>query len=299
MSNTISIPTPENFNFRMAVTGHGWYDLLPFEFDPSVGSLKYVFTSRFSGLPESIWIKAGTGGRLRVTVSDAANKQEVREVVRHILRIDEDYSDFYSVAAGYEPFEWVGAMFAGRLLRSGSVLEDLVKTLCTTNCSWSLTKKMTSNLVLNLGTKSEGGGAAFPTADELASKPETFYRQEIKAGYRSPYFVELGEAVASGRLDPESWRHSDLPTSELKKEIESVKGIGEYAADNLLKLLGRYDGLALDSWLRGGFYKKHNRARVCPDKKIEKHYSKFGMWKGLAIWCDMTQEWFEKEGNLS
>jgi len=77
----------------------------------------------------------------------------------------------------------------------------------------------------------------------------------------------------------------------LKKQIKSVKGIGDYAAENMLKLLGRYDGLALDSWLRAQFYKKHNAGRKCSDKKIDKQYSKFGDWKGLAIWCDMTAEW--------
>ena len=54
-----------------------------------------------------------------------------------------------------------------------------------------------------------------------------------------------------------------------------------------------YDGLALDSWLRGQFYKTYNKGRVCKDKKIERHYARFGEWKGLAIWCDMTEKWFE------
>ena len=98
--------------------------------------------------------------------------------------------------------------------------------------------------------------------------------------------------MASGELDVEAWLHSDLLTPELKKQLKSVKGVGDYAAENLLKLLGRYDGLALDSWLRGGFYKTHNNGRACKDKKIERHYSKFGEWKGLAIWCDMTEKWF-------
>ena len=31
----------------------------------------------------------------------------------------------------------------------------------------------------------------------------------------------------------------------MKKEIKKIKGVGDYAAENLLKLLGRYDGLAL------------------------------------------------------
>jgi hypothetical protein len=81
----------------------------------------------------------------------------------------------------------------------------------------------------------------------------------------------------------------------LKKVIKSVKGFGDYAAENLLKLLGRYDGLALDSWLRSQFYKKHNREKVCADKKIERHYKRFGEWKGLAIWCDMTERWFDEK----
>jgi len=120
---------------------------------------------------------------------------------------------------------------------------------------------------------------------------EEFYRNEIRAGYRSPYFVELAEAVAAGKLDPQTWLTSALPTAELKKEMKKVKGVGDYAAENLLKLVGRYDGLALDSWLRSQFYKNHAGGKACPDKKIERHYKKFGSWRGLVIWCDMTEKW--------
>lgn len=292
MSNTISIPTPESFNFRRVVTGHGWYDLPPFSYDEAENTLSYVFLSGVSRKPEAIILSDGGRSTLRISVSKTADDGEVKNVARHILRIDENFDDFYSTVAGNDSFTWVERLNAGRLLRSATVFEDLVKTMCTTNCSWGLTKSMTANLVTKLGKKVTGG-RAFPNAKALASKPESFYREEIKAGYRSPYFVELGKAVASGKLDPEAWLHSDLPTEQLKKEIKKVKGIGDYAAENLLKLLGRYDGLALDSWLRGGFYKKHNREKPCPDKKIEKHYKKFGKWKGLAIWCDMTEDWFE------
>jgi N-glycosylase/DNA lyase len=177
-------------------------------------------------------------------------------------------------------------------LRSPIVWEDLIKTICTTNCSWALTKKMVGNLVELLGVAASDGRKAFPTPSAMAAQPEKFYRDEIRAGYRSPYFVELSERVASGKLDVEGWLNSDLPTAELKKQLKGVKGVGDYAAENLLKLLGRYDGLALDSWLRGQFYKTHNNGRVCKDKKIERHYVKFGDWKGLAIWCDMTERWF-------
>lgn len=293
MSNTIFIPTPAGFNFRHAVSGHGWYDLLPFRYEEAAGTLSYAYTCPVSGLTEGLTV-TGEGDSLKVvTISKSTVRAGAERIARHVLRLDEDLDDFYKAVGGHERFAWVERINAGRLLRSGTVFEDLVKTMCTTNCSWSLSKIMTENIVEKLGEPAADGRKAFPTAAAIAAVDEEFFRKEIRAGYRSPFFIELANSVAGGSLDPESWLTSDLPTAELKKEIKKVKGIGDYAADNLLKLLGRYDGLALDSWLRAGFYKKHNREKKCTDKKIERHYRKFGKWQGLAIWCDMTEDWFE------
>jgi hypothetical protein len=106
---------------------------------------------------------------------------------------------------------------------------------------------------------------------------------------------ELAEQVAAGALDVEGWLHSELPTAELKREMKRVKGVGDYAAENLLKLLGRYDGLALDSWVRAKFTRTHGSGRACSDKKIARHYSRFKAWQGLALWCDMTRDWLDEE----
>jgi N-glycosylase/DNA lyase len=157
-----------------------------------------------------------------------------------------------------------------------------------------MTKKMTANLVEKLGEPAaKNGKRAFPTAAAMANQSVGFYKNEIRAGYRAPYFKELAEKVAAGELNPEAWLHSDLPTRELKKEMKRAKGVGDYAAENLLKLVGRYDGLALDSWLRAQFYKKHNAESVCGDKQIESHYERFGAWRGLVMWCDMTRRWID------
>ncbi|NNE65938.1 MAG: hypothetical protein HKN33_05170 [Pyrinomonadaceae bacterium] len=168
-------------------------------------------------------------------------------------------------------------------------IEDLVKTICTTNCTWSLTKMMTTNLVEKLGGKSDKRTRSFPTAHQMASKSGSFFEKEIRSGYRGPYLLELAESVASGKFDPESWLESELTTDELRKEMKKIKGVGNYAAENLLKLIGRYDGLALDSFLRSGFYTHHNRGKRCSDKKIERFYSDFGKWKGLVIWFDIVR----------
>ncbi len=291
MSNTFSIPRQDNFELCQTIEGHGWYDLAPFEYDAGLGTIRYAFADE-NGSTVSLSISESKG-RIRVEpVGPNATNKRTERVIRHILRMDEDYADFYSRLRSDEAFAWVERRKAGRLLRSATVFEDLVKTMCTTNCSWGLTRIMVANLVEHLGQKAPDGKKAFPMADALAERTPDFFRSEIRAGYRSPYLHELGVSVASGKLDPESWLRSDLPTPELKHEIMNVKGIGNYAADNILKLLGRYDGLALDSWLRSGYFKKHNRGKTCTDKKIEKHYRKFGEWQGLAIWCDMTESWF-------
>lgn len=285
--NTFQIEVPNTFSFRATVYGHGWSELAPFELDVERWRLNTVF--RISPGEAVAGVISEENGRLKTELArPVSTLDSIISDVRHMLRLDDDLSGLYEIIAEDERLRWMNEKRAGRLLRSATVFEDLVKTICTTNCSWALTKKMVGNLVEKLGAPAIGGGNAFPTPQAMASVSDEFYRSEIKAGYRSPYFAELAEAVASGKLDPEAWLTSGLSTDELKKEMKAVKGVGNYAAENLLKLVGRYEGLALDSWLRSQFYKNHNNQRICADKKIERHYKKFGPWRGLVIWCDMT-----------
>jgi 3-methyladenine DNA glycosylase/8-oxoguanine DNA glycosylase len=99
--------------------------------------------------------------------------------------------------------------------------------------------------------------------------------------------------VAAREIDVESWLTTDMPTDLLKREMKRIKGVGDYAAENMLKLIGRYEGLALDSWVRAKFSRMHNKNRAADDKKIARHYSRFAPWQGLALWCDMTRDWLE------
>ncbi len=282
---------PAKFDFIRTVQSHGWFDLLPFEFDEERAKLSFVAGS---GVGTFVKCSVADGGETITVevVGDEVNRAEIERQVRHILRLDESFELFYGMLEADKVLHWVPSRSSGRLLRSPTVFEDLVKTICTTNCSWAMTKIMVTNLVEKLG-EPVGNRRAFPTPEVMASVPLEFYKDEIRAGYRSAYFVELAGRVAAGELLPEGWLTSVLTTAELKKEIKQVKGVGDYAAENLLKLLGRYDGLALDSWLRAQFYKKHCAGAACDDKKIAKHYHHFGEWKGLAIWCDMTEDWFE------
>jgi len=293
---SLTIRVPEGFDLARTARSHGWGGLLPFE-QGDDGSLLRVLDYGGDAGPLTIVVSAARGG-LRVGLSRPPGAGERRRVVRnvrHMLRLDEDLTDFYAATAREPEFAWVARDGAGRLLRSPTVYEDLVKSLCTTNCSWALTLKMVSGLVGGLGREGADGRRAFPTPEAMAAAPVEFYREVARAGYRAPYLKELAVRVAGGELDPESWLDSGLPTPELRREMKRVLGVGDYAAENLLKLVGRYDVLALDSWVRAKFARKHNSGRPCPDSKIARRYARFKEWRGLALWCDMTRDWFPAE----
>ncbi|MGA9406339.1 MAG: hypothetical protein WBW71_04320 [Bacteroidota bacterium] len=167
--------------------------------------------------------------------------------------------------------------------------------ICTTNCSWSLTEVMIKALVTKLGTHIHNDVYSFPSPEVMASCSESFLRKEIRCGYRAPYLLELSKKIAGGKLNVEKWRTSQEPTEELFKQVRSVKGVGEYAAGNILKLLGRYDYLGLDSWCRGKFYELFKKGRKVKDSTIEKYYAPFGKWRGLFLWMDVTKDWYTKE----
>ncbi len=290
----IILTTPREFNFKRTVISHGWCELPPFQIDRENWALSRVLDLKNTA-PVTLTINSNKRA-LKITpsrrISQTAVKQVVKDV-RHMMRLDDDMGDFYRLVTDHEGFEWIPTQGAGRMLRSPTVFEDLVKMICTTNCSWALTEKMVAGLVENLGRAANDGRRTFPTPEAMALMPLKFYVNEVRAGYRAAYLKELADRVASGELNVESWLSSSLSTAELIKEMRGVKGVGPYAAENLLKLIGRYDGLALDSWTRAKFFTVRNNGRKATDKKIERYYSRFNEWRGLALWCDMTRDWLD------
>lgn len=294
------IPTSADFNYPRTVISHGWCSLPPFSFDKETWTLVRVLEP--DGLqPVTVRISKGNAFNLAVQTTHKLGARAAAAVVRdvrHIFRLDDELSEFYATMSAHPEFAWIAREGAGRLLRSPTVYEDLVKTICTTNCSWALTEKMVTNLVAALGRETRDARHSFPSAEAMAAAPLGFYTNVMRAGYRAAYFKELAERVASGKLNVEAWLHSELSTAELKREIKSVKGVGDYAAENLLKLIGRYDGLALDSWLRAKYAQTRNKGRPTTDHKINRTYACFRSWQGLAIWCDMTRDWLDEEQTI-
>lgn len=281
----------------MTVNSHGWYGLPPFAANEQFTELRCIISLnrrkhaqvRIRENDSQIFISIENG--IRVTRTE---KERIKNTVRSMLRIDEPLDRFYALCRKEPHLRWVPKLKAGRLLRSQTVFEDVVKMLFTTNCSWALTKIQTTNLVQKLGTKIGDGIHSFPPPEVIAAKSERWLRKELSCGYRAPYLLELCRDIVNNRLEIESLRHSELSTDDLYKKLRSIKGIGHYAAGNLLKLLGRYDHLGIDSWVRTRFSQLHRKGRpVTDDRIIEKHYDRYGAWRGLVCVMEVTSDWHQ------
>jgi 3-methyladenine DNA glycosylase/8-oxoguanine DNA glycosylase len=257
------------------IVSHGVADLPPNRIDEDARTLETTIAVP-RGRPRTVLVEEGGDGHALLSGS-GARSQAVVDAVEHILRLDEDLSGFYEAARDDPDLSWV-VTGAGRLLRSQTVFEDVVKTICTTNCAWSATVRMVNAIVEHLGEPAVGAaaeapfGRAFPSPAAMAAAPEGFYRDVARAGYRGAYLRSLAESVASGAIDLEELATADaeeLPDEEVAARLLALPGVGPYAAAHVMMLVGRYSRLVLDSWTRPKFASL-NGGKTAKDKAIER-----------------------------
>lgn len=291
----------EPVDLPRTIASHGLARLAPFEPLEGRSALRVTLPSS-RGLPRIIEISQRRSDiavmSMKGRAPSTALRREVLERVRHMLALDQDLSGFYSVAAEDPELSWVTAG-AGRMLRSATMFEDVVKTICTTNCAWSATVRMVTALVEHLGSPATGAppagwrGRAFPTPETMAEADESLYRDVVRAGYRGRYLLDLATAVAAGEIDLEAWGRAsrdELPDDELAARLRSLPGVGPYAAAHIMMMIGRHSRLILDSWTRPTYARLLGRGTL-KDATIERRFRRYGPHAGLAFWLFLTRAW--------
>jgi 3-methyladenine DNA glycosylase/8-oxoguanine DNA glycosylase len=298
------LPARLPFSFYSAVRSHGWAQLAPFVWDEGNQVLGYILRLS-SGRVIALRLSAAPGGANVQTGVDLtpAEQGELAAAVTWMLALDQDFSAFYALAAQEPKLQSMVAGARGRVLRSPTLFEDVVRTILTTNTLWAATKRMCLNLVEQFGDPLEGDPGdefapllhplrrAFPTPERLATTDESTLRAQTRLGYRAPYILELARNVASGLLDLEALKHSDLTTPELRKRLLAIKGIGGYAVAVLLMILGRYDSIPVDSWALKSVSNEWYGGGPVGKAEVEAAFERWGEWKGLAYWF---WEWKEQ-----
>lgn len=303
METTISLKPFPPFNFGFTAYSHGWVVLAPNNWDEQRQAVQRTHRLK-SG--KVVYLDISNQGiidepeiAIQVSHSDplsSIDQAEILEAVGHMFRVDEDLSEFYTLCSQHGGRWEKLTLGLGRLLRSPTVFEDVIKTILTTNVQWGGTKRMISEVVQSFGEAypADPSQHAFPLPEAIASIALEEFTQRVRLGYRAPYIHELARRVNAGELDLERLKKTNMPTPELKKELLAIKGVGNYAAATLLMLLGRYDELAIDTVFRTFVSQKYFEGEQPNDAMAKAVYDDWGKWKYLAYWFDIWEGFQEK-----
>ena len=275
----LTLPLPSKFSFDAVVRSHGWYDLRPFAYDQERGVLTV------EGPRGAMAFRAASDG---LEVSGPGPRGTLARAARRIFSLDLELSGFEKMLGEAPALRRALARGGGRMLRAPTLFEDAVKMLFTTNCSWAATQGMVVRLIALAGQR-----GAFPNPASVARLTPALLRKQVRCGYRAPALSRFARRVDSGRLDLSRWERRDTPAEEVRDLILSEHGFGPYAAEGLLRILGRHEFFAIDSWVRMKYRQMYpGRAKV--ERSIARRYARFGDYRGLALWLDLTLDWHEK-----
>ncbi len=267
-----------------AAQSHGWCRLALFSLDgdrldwavrlPKCGARRV--TIGWSGRSDMVRIEI-PGRKI-----GKADREFLWSRVRWMFCANEDFGEFWELCRGHAVLRHCRSKRTGALLRCATVFEDVVKTICTTNCSWSNTTLMVSNLCRMFGEPCPGDGEAFtfPTPERLAAASLDDLKA-AKLGFRARYILELARRVVDGDIDLDAWCRETDPDA-LRSSLLGVKGVGSYAANHLLMLLGHYGEIPCDSEVREYFGVSSKAAQKEVERAAAKRYGHWGKWCYLA-----------------
>jgi len=311
---TVRIPVKKPFGLFPTVICHGWYQTRPFRWVHERHVLQRaeslrdgrVFLLEFAEDRSSR--RAHRDVVLTITGDGANDPGVAAEMARRanvMLRLDEDLRGFYALCKTRPELQAAHAAGAGRVMRSPSLWEDVVKTILGTNVVWKQAVVMINRLA-ELGDvcPAQPDLRAWPTPGHVSRAGERYLRDRVRAGYRSPYIIELARRMKTGDIDLEAVEAQipGMDVDTLFRTLTGLKGIGKSSAHYLMNLLGRYDHISVDSATYAYAKRELFRGRRPTEAQIRKRFAQFGRWQSLVYWFARwapKAEWWEDSSGRS
>ncbi len=296
MPTTLTITPPGDYVLARDFCSYGYFLLEPNHWEPETGSAGRVL--HLEGGAAAAVIDQRPSGQLRARFDrslDRSEQGEARRQLSRMLGVDVPRSEVEAFHRADPRWKKSGR---GRLCRSPTLFEDMIKTVTSCNVAWPSTITMNRRLCEVMGKRSPSGGYAFPTPRRLArAKPMTL-RSRCRVGYRDARIVELAKLYVKGRID-EAWLSDPAtPGDDVFRFLTSLPGIGPYAAGNIMQLLGRYDRLAIDT---ESF--RHARVVLGMDgtdaqlsKQLAEYYDAFGDHRFRSYWFELWDFYESRKG---
>ncbi len=296
-----TLKVPKGFSLKATVLSHGWHECAPMSWSEGGRSFQLIERAGNSAIRLNVKESAkGRNGKLNVSIEgrsvgeDVAGRMVAR--VRVTLGLDEDLSEFYALCKEHPALGVIPEIGGGRLIRSASMTENIIKALCATNVNWTQAVKMI-NRIAQLGPHVPHFRSlnAWPTPAEVLRAGQRYLDEICRLGYRTQSLMKFCRDVDAGRFDPEKLfaqaADASVSSDDLLVELRSIRGIGPSSAHYLLGFLGRHDRVSVDSATVAHVSQFHLKGRKPTARHIDRIYSPFGRWRNLVYWCENWLTW--------
>ncbi len=311
-ARSTTIEPAKSFSLKATALSHGWHECSPLSWSEGGRCLQLIEGAKGQACRVSVTEHAAPVSNrrptqvanrchtLNITVEDSATDARfMDDTVKRVslsLGVDRDLSEFYSLCRKHPALAVIPRIGAGRLIRSTSMAENILKTLCATNVNWTQAVKMINRLgQLGPNVRHFRQLNAWPTPREILRAGEGYLKDVCRLGYRTESILTFCRSVCEGRFDPETLTKmaadDGQSSDDILTQLRGIKGIGPSSAHFLLSLLGRYDRLAIDSATVAHVAHTHTNGRKPSHKQIERIYAPFGKWRNLVCWCENWLTW--------
>jgi 3-methyladenine DNA glycosylase/8-oxoguanine DNA glycosylase len=292
MGSRLTIRTPADYALARDVCSYGYFRLAPDHWDPENQTLST--TLDLDDGPTRLVLGQTQGGLLHAEFDRMlarTEQQTARLRIARMLRLDETQADIAAFHAVDPRWKQSGR---GRIFRSPTLFQDIVRTITSCNITWPGTVSMNRRLCQVLGRK-----GAFPSPKRLARTRPGTLRGRCRVGYRDGRLIELARMYTRGQIDELWLEDPQVPDEQVYKYLLTLPGVGPYGASNILQLLGRYSRLAVDTeTVRHG---KSVLGLTGEDpqviKSLQKHYDQFGAHKFRSYWFELWTDYESREGS--
>ena len=295
---SLSIPVP--FSLKATVLSHGWHECAPMSW--CEGGACFQVIERDGRVPFRLSITEGARRDKRVKVKIAIEANSVsdhavalmRQRTATMLRADLNLRGFYDLARTHDRLAVIPRIGAGRLLRTASITEGVIKTICAANVNWTQAVKMI-NRIGQLGPclKNFRNLNAWPTPSEILSAGPDYLLNVARVGYRSEQILSFCRSVRDGSFDAEGLEEiaASKDSATLREQLLKIMGIGPAGAHFLMSLLGHFDHVSVDSWTIAFVSKRYLNGRKPTVKQVENIYKRYGQWRSLVWWFEQWLDW--------
>jgi len=302
---TLTIRPPADYFLARDVCSYGYFLLAPNFWDVRRGVFATVLAPSGRALGVIVSQPQGPGSPLKVSLSRAvttAQRSTITTLLTRMLRLDEPagvIAEFHSLDPRF------AAAGRGRLMRSSTLFEDVIKTVTSCNVTWPSTVAMNTRLCEVLGAGLTHGKIkrfAFPTAAKVAKTSPATLRARCRVGYRDVRIVQLAKLFCTsarhGGIDSQLLEDPATPDETVFAYLLELPGIGPYAAANIMQLLGRYSRLPLDteSVRHGRAVMGLKGSAVAIMKRVYKHFKPMGQHAFRSYWFELWEHYEKKHG---